>query len=191
MSWPVMFHTLKRPHWQKQHLNELNLFYSFISAFHKMFVSPFLTLLNNPKTQNLYRVIKKSLCTWWLQYTQLMRWRWPSQNTFGMWTMLYWTRPSRTQFGMSINVWRLVADTMNITCNFLYSNHWVHRDFLITLYNETIFFAVVCSKWHIFTNTTTNAQPNKFSCLQNFPVNWNFIPIIPCPFLSNCFLLAY
>jgi len=43
-----------------------------------------------------YRVIKKSLCTWWLQYTQVI-WRWPSQNTFGMWTVLYWTRSSRTR----------------------------------------------------------------------------------------------
>jgi hypothetical protein len=29
--------------------------------------------------------------------TQLMIWRWPIQNTFGMWTMLYWTRSSRTK----------------------------------------------------------------------------------------------
>ena len=73
--------------------------------------------------------------------TQLMIWRWPSQNTFGMWTVLYWTRSSRTQFGMSINVWRLAGDTLNITCNFLYCNHQVHRDFLITLYKDEVFFA--------------------------------------------------
>jgi hypothetical protein len=30
--------------------------------------------------------------------------------------------------------WRLARDTLNITCNFLYFNHQVHRDFLITLY---------------------------------------------------------
>jgi hypothetical protein len=66
--------------------------------------------------------------------TQLMIWRWPSQNTFGMWTVLYWTWSSRTQFGISINVWRLAGDTLNITCNFLYCNHQVNRDFLITLY---------------------------------------------------------
>jgi hypothetical protein len=34
----------------------------------------------------------------------------------------------------SINVWKLAGDTLNITCNFLYCNHQVHRDFLITLY---------------------------------------------------------
>jgi hypothetical protein len=50
----------------------------------------------------------------------LMIWRWPSPNTFRMWTLLHWTRSSRTQFGVSINVWRLVGDTLNITCNFLY-----------------------------------------------------------------------
>jgi hypothetical protein len=66
--------------------------------------------------------------------TQLMILRWPSQNTFGMWTVLYCTRSSRTQIGVSINVWRLAGDTLNITWNFLYCNHQVRRDFLITLY---------------------------------------------------------
>jgi hypothetical protein len=60
--------------------------------------------------------------------------RWPSQNTFGMCTLLHWTQSLRTQFSMSINVWRLVGDTLNITCNFLYCNHQVHKNFLITLY---------------------------------------------------------
>ena len=62
--------------------------------------------------------------------TQLMIWRWPSQNTFEMWTLLYWTQSSRTQFSLSINVWRLAGDTLNITCKFLYYNHQVHGDFL-------------------------------------------------------------
>jgi hypothetical protein len=54
---------------------------------------------------------------------------------------------------VSIYVWRLAGDTLNITCNFLYCNHQVHRDFLITLYlsnhqtsrsydYDTIFFAL-------------------------------------------------
>jgi hypothetical protein len=38
---------------------------------------------------------------------------------------------SRTQFGVSINVWRLAGDTLNTTCNFLYRNNQVHRDCLI------------------------------------------------------------
>jgi hypothetical protein len=50
----------------------------------------------NQNQQYIYRVIKKSLCTWRTVPTQLMIWRWPSQNTFGMLTMLYWTRSSRT-----------------------------------------------------------------------------------------------
>jgi hypothetical protein len=37
-------------------------------------------------------------------------------------------------FGVSINIWRLAGDIWNVTCNFLYCNHQVHRDFLITLY---------------------------------------------------------
>ena len=44
----------------------------------------------------------------------------------------------REQSGVSINVWRLAGDTLNITCNFLYCNHQMHRDFLITLYNEPL-----------------------------------------------------
>jgi hypothetical protein len=90
----------------------------------------------------LYRVIKKSLCTWWFQHkkhekipTQLLIWRCPTQNTFRMWTMLYWTWSLRTQFGVSVNVWKLLGDTLNITtCNFLHCNHQVHGDFLIALY---------------------------------------------------------
>jgi len=66
--------------------------------------------------------------------TQLMSWRWLSQKTFRMWTVLYWTRSSITHFWVSINVWRLAGDTLNITCNFLYCNHQVQRDFLINLY---------------------------------------------------------
>jgi hypothetical protein len=31
---------------------------------------------------------------------------------------------------VSINVWRLVGDSLNITCNFLYSNQQEHRDLL-------------------------------------------------------------
>jgi hypothetical protein len=32
------------------------------------------------------------------------------------------------------NVWRLAGDTLSLTCNFLYCNHQVHRDVLITQY---------------------------------------------------------
>jgi hypothetical protein len=45
----------------------------------------------------------------------------------------------------SVNyVWGLAEDTLNITCNFLYCNHQVHTDILITGYN--IMFTVrVCT----------------------------------------------
>ena len=78
---------------------------------------------------------KKSLRTWQLQYKKHVKIQYLKQNTFGMWTVLYWTRSSRTQFGVSINVWRLAGDTLNNTCKFLCCNHQVRWDFLITLYN--------------------------------------------------------
>jgi len=91
-----------------------------------------------------YRVIRKSLCTWRTIVTQLMIWRWPSQNTFGMWTVLYRTRSSRTQFGVSINVWRLAGDILNITCNFLYCNNQVNRYFFVILYVRICVYVFMC-----------------------------------------------
>jgi hypothetical protein len=68
-----------------------------------------------------------------------------------MWTVLYWTRSSRTQFGVSINVWRLAGDSLNITCNFLYCNRQVHGDLLIILYNEGSVHSVAdCAMGAIF-----------------------------------------
>jgi hypothetical protein len=46
-----------------------------------------------------------------------------------MWTVLYWTRSSRTHFGVSINVWGLAVDTLNITYSFLHCNHQVNTEF--------------------------------------------------------------
>jgi hypothetical protein len=108
----------------------------------------------------LYRMIKKVSVHLTITVqkipTQLMSWRWPSKNTFWMWTVLYWTRSSITQFGVSINVWRMAGDTLNITCNFLYCNHQVHRDFLITLYkNHVKIIRVPDSYWSIL-------HPNNF-----------------------------
>jgi hypothetical protein len=91
-----------------------------------------------------------------------MIWRWPSQNTFRMWTVLYWTRSSRTQFGVSINVWRLVGDTLNITCNFLYCKHQVHLYIAVgrqmtarisrtsNLYFSQSIWRIVCQHRHNF-----------------------------------------
>jgi hypothetical protein len=70
-------------------------------------------------------------------------------NSFNhlLWTVLYWTWSLRTQFGMSINVWRLVGDTLNITCYFLYCNHQVHRGFVITLCIQTRHSKTFYNEW--------------------------------------------
>jgi hypothetical protein len=83
---------------------------------------------------HIYRMIKKSPCTWRLQCKNTQKY-FKQFNHLPSLTVQYWTRSSRTQLGVSINVWRLAGDTLNITCNFLYYNHQVHRDFLITLHN--------------------------------------------------------
>jgi hypothetical protein len=127
--------------------SELSTFNTCVQLYHYMLKSPRIQtvcvqnkIMNN-MTANVYTGWSKSLCTpddYSTISTQLTIWRRPSQNTFGMWTVLYWTRSSRTQFGVSINVWRLVGDTLNIIFNFLYCDHQVHRDFLITLHNVTM-----------------------------------------------------
>jgi hypothetical protein len=110
-------------HWVTKAIN-INSEYVIIIGFFPTVTMVTLTRLY----VTLYRVIRKSLCTWRLQYKKkipikLMIWRWPSQNTFGMWTVLYWTRSSRTRFGVSINVCRMAGENFNIICNFLYCNH--------------------------------------------------------------------
>jgi hypothetical protein len=45
---------------------------------------------------------------------------------------------------VSINAWRLTGDTLDITCNFLYCNHQVLRDILITLYMSIHTDVCVC-----------------------------------------------
>jgi hypothetical protein len=49
----------------------------------------------------------------------------------------------REQFGVSINVWRLLGDSLNITCNFLYFNLQVHVDIFSTLYVYIYFFSPI------------------------------------------------
>jgi hypothetical protein len=85
----------------------------------------------------------------------------PSPNTFRMWTVLYWTRSSRTQFGVSLSVWRLAGDTLNITCNFLYCNHQVHTDFLINLYiHFKLCFSSLCNvAYYNVTSSAIGARP--------------------------------
>jgi hypothetical protein len=41
---------------------------------------------------------------------------------------------------VSVNVWRLVRDTLNTTCNFMYCSHRVHKDFFYHSVFLRIFF---------------------------------------------------
>jgi hypothetical protein len=123
-----------------------------------------------PIDDSYYRVIKKSLCTWQLQYILSVF----EQSSHNWWVKDGHHRihsecgPRYTehglrqhQFGMSINVWRLAGDTLNITCNFLYCNQ-VHRDFLTTLYEASRFLQ--------------SGQPNVRKVPQFMPVQYS--PII-------------
>jgi hypothetical protein len=61
--------------------------------------------------------------------------------------------------GESINVWRLAGNSLNITCNFLYCNHQVHRDFLIALYitaRVNVRFPMLCI-WSVDGNCVVNS----------------------------------
>ena len=81
----------------------------------------------------VYRAIKTSVCTWRLQYKKHAKIPYfkqfyhrihsecgPCYTEHGL---------SRTQFGVSINVWRLAGETLNITCNFLYLSSGAQRLF--------------------------------------------------------------
>jgi hypothetical protein len=58
-------------------------FYRLLANYKKMTKSD--KGRRNARQSVLYRVIKKSLRTWRTIPTQLMSWRWPSQNTFRLW----------------------------------------------------------------------------------------------------------
>jgi hypothetical protein len=85
-------------------------------------------------TTIIYRVIKKSLCTWWLQYRKLQvmfRVSPASLQTF-IGTRLTLT-PSvipNCNYVILVSDWNF----LKYFCVFFYCNHQVHRDFLITLY---------------------------------------------------------
>jgi hypothetical protein len=120
-----------------------------------------------------------------------MIWRWPSQITDGMWTVLYWTRSSRTQFGVSINVWRLEGDTLNITCDFLYCNHQVHRHFLIALYHRLVSTytteCIICAS--IFMNVKILQNTAQYLCLLVYEWGWNSPEKLTLFLLVNVWLM--
>jgi hypothetical protein len=81
-----------------------------------------------------YRVIKKSLCTLWLQYKNTQKYFKQFQSLTVITYLELGITDGISVSLVSINVWSLAGDTLNITCDFLYCNHQVHRDFLITRY---------------------------------------------------------
>jgi hypothetical protein len=86
----------------------------------------------------LYIVQSDHLCTWWLQYKKNMKKCFKQFQSLTMITYLELGITDGVSVSLvSINVWRLAWDTLNITCNFLYCNQ-VHKDFLITLYLRQI-----------------------------------------------------
>jgi hypothetical protein len=92
----------------------------------------------------IYRVIKTCLCTWWLQYKKHAK----NVKQFQSLTMTTWLKLGITD-GVSVSrvytwPWRSAASSQ-ITCNFLYCNHQVHRDFYITLY---IPWSLDILSWH-------------------------------------------
>jgi hypothetical protein len=119
-------------HGQQSIKSNLRVFIYFLKCILILFF-PFIAMARMSK---LYRVIKKPLCfnKWGSMLFMLVYIRVFNIFIYCLWTVLYWIQSSRTRFGVSINVWRLAGDTLNITCNILYCNHKVHRDFLITLY---------------------------------------------------------
>jgi hypothetical protein len=82
---------------------------------------------------------QKSLCTWWLQYRKL-------QITFKVSPaslQIFIDTPNcfleaRVQYS-TVHIPNVFCDGHLFFCVFLYCNHQVHRDFLITLY--------ICDNW--------------------------------------------
>jgi hypothetical protein len=60
---------------------------------------------------------------------------------------------------VSINVWRLAGDTLNITCNFSCCNHQVHRDFVIILYISTVIYFPYQQNFHDFPESDYKNYP--------------------------------
>jgi hypothetical protein len=83
----------------------------------------------------IYRLIKTSLYTWWLQYKNKQKYLKQFQSLTMITLLELGITDGVSVSIVSINVWRLAGGTSNIACNFLYCNHQVHRDFLITLYH--------------------------------------------------------
>jgi hypothetical protein len=82
----------------------------------------------------VYRVIRKSLCTWWLQYGKLQVIFKVSPSSLQTFINTRLTLPPsvipNSNYVIMVSDW----NCLKYFCVFLYCNHQVHRDFLITLY---------------------------------------------------------
>jgi hypothetical protein len=82
----------------------------------------------------IYRMVKKSLCTWWLQYRKLqVMFKVSPADRQGQGD----TRLTLTPYVIPNSNYVIVVSDWNCLkyfCVFFYCNHQVHRDFLITLY---------------------------------------------------------
>jgi hypothetical protein len=92
--------------------------------------------------RQLYRVIKTYLCTWWLQYTSFLS-HYLAQSYClaadrqGQGDTRHSLTPSvipNSNYVIMVSDW----NCLKYFCVFLYCNHQVHREFLITLYNGVV-----------------------------------------------------
>jgi hypothetical protein len=111
-----------------------------------------------------YRAIKKSLCTWWLQYRKLhvlFKVSPASLQTF-IGTRLTLT-PSvihNSNHVIMVKEW----NCLKYFCVFLYCNHQLHRDVLITLYLlSVIYFFIYRDRPHVSGHDTRTLNELKTS----------------------------
>jgi hypothetical protein len=92
----------------------------------------------------MYRIIKTSLCTWWLQYKKYSNS--PHRTDDLKMAITEYIRDVEcailnTVFDNTVRLVNKCLETgrehLNINCKFLYFNHQVLRDFLIALYTHT------------------------------------------------------
>jgi hypothetical protein len=128
-----------------------------IYDIHQLHVSALRCHPQGVSITKLYRVIKKSLCTWWLQYRKLQvmfKVSPASLHTFIDRASQGDTRLTLTPSVIPISNYIIMVGVWNFLkyCIFacvLYCNHRVHRDFLIPLYKPTCHsrFCSLLYKW--------------------------------------------
>jgi hypothetical protein len=104
----------------------------------------------------LYRVNKKSLCTWWLQYRKLqVMFKVSPANLQDQEDTRLKLTPSvipNSNYVVMVSDW----NCLKYFCLFFNCNHQVHRDFLITLYYKSSVPAMVTCLSYICTEILDN-----------------------------------